>query len=193
MTTLHKGLAAQAVEHARGQESDLVRTLVNARSTSEANLALVVLKDLVPDDSLVFFVNLRELLSELPPTPFSAGCELEILERVLGYEKGPGSYRRAFYSKGGVFGLEFFGEANRVDRIEIVSLDAHIVLREAEDELVESDALETFLEYEDLGDTIVEALRNLGMPLSPRFYYTVADYVMENGAESATAVFEELF
>jgi hypothetical protein len=193
MTALRKETAVQAVGHAQGQEADLVRTLVNTRSSTEAGLALVVLKDLIPEDSLVFFVNLRELLSELPATPFSAGCELDILERVLGYEKGETSYRRAFYNKGGLFGLEIFGEANRVDHIEIVKLGAHISLRQGVDGLVEPDALELFLEFEDLGDTIVEALRNLGMSLSPRFYYSVADYVLENGAAGVTDVFGELF
>jgi hypothetical protein len=152
-----------------------------------------VLKDLVPDDSLVFYVNLRELLLELPPTPFPVGCELEILERVLGYEPADGSYRRAFYSKGGVFGLEFFGDANRVDRIELVSLRGHVVLRQGVETIVAPDALEFFMESEDMGDMIVEALRNLGVPLTPRFYYSVSDYVMENGSVGTTEVFGELF
>ncbi|MDP2401553.1 MAG: hypothetical protein Q8M66_06200, partial [Actinomycetota bacterium] len=83
MTTLHKSLS-EASRHVRGEHGDLVTVLVNSRSGIEANLAVVMLRDLIPESELVGLCNLRELLAAIPATPFVTAVELGSLERVLG-------------------------------------------------------------------------------------------------------------
>lgn len=171
---------AKTARHAASENGDLVRTLVNSRSLAEANLALALLREQVSDSGLVEMANLRETLAELPAPPFAVSSELGMLERVLDWEVGERSMRRAFDSDEGVFGIEIYGDGNRVDKIVLLTVQGRAELRGSDHELLDAAAVELLLKYGGIADRLIEALLVLGFGFSPRFYMSVSDYVMDN-------------
>lgn len=176
---------AKTARHAASENGDLVRTLVSSRSETEANLALALLRDSVPDSGLVEMTNLRETLAELPAPPFAVSSEIDMLGRVLDWEVGPHSARKAFDSDEGVFGIEVFGEGNRVDRVLLLTVQGSADLHGTEHDLLDPAAVDLLLHYGSIADRLIEALLVLGFAFTPRFYLSVSDYVMENARTAA--------
>ncbi len=158
---------------------------MNSRSVAEANLALALLRTNVSDEGLVDMTNLRETLSTLPAPPFAVSCELAMLGKVLDWEIRAGSVRRAFDSDEGVFGIEIFGDGNRVDRIVLLTVQGRAELQGSEHELLDHATIELLLRYGSIADRLIEALVVLGVLFAPRFYLSVNDYVMENARVAA--------
>ncbi len=170
---------------ATGEHAQLARVLMNSRSAAEANLALALLREQIPDAGLVEMANIRELLAAIPIPPFATGCELTMLARVLDYEVTDTGVRQAFDSDEGVFGLEFVGEGNRIDKILALTVAGRAEIIAAEDELLGDRAVEMILHYGAIADRLIEAMLVLGVQFSPRFYLSVSDYVMENARSSS--------
>jgi hypothetical protein len=74
-------------EHHTDDTADLFRVLLNATSAAEAGLALRILEDLVPEKVLVHALNLREVLNELPASPFSMAVDEQTLIKTAGLTK----------------------------------------------------------------------------------------------------------
>jgi len=64
-----------------------MQVLMNSTSAAEANLAIEVLKRLVPDKTLVSACNLREILRSMPASPFPMRVDEETLCRTAGLER----------------------------------------------------------------------------------------------------------
>lgn len=183
-----RGHGPLAEDITSGTDAELVRILLSARSTAEANLAFIILRGSMPEEPVILIANLREMLSELPYPPFAAGAELSILERVLGYEATAHSYRREFESENGFFGLEFVGDGNRVDAIVLHAPGYRVELHSQDEEILDRGALDLLLKHDALTNRLVEALHTLGVSFSPKFYLSASDYVVENGASLAAGL-----
>jgi hypothetical protein len=182
----------QAIE-ASGADSELVTSLLSSRSNTEAILAFTLLRGTISERDLHMIVNLRELLSELPAEPFRAGESLEILERGLGYENTGRSYRRAFESSQGVFGVEFLGTAKDCGGIRIHTLQGRSEFRGSASSTIDEAVVPLLVDYGTLLDALLLALEMLGMPLDPIIYVTADDFLIEHGASAARETLDELF
>lgn len=178
-------IVSEMAAHTAGANGELVRVLLNARSRTEASLALSILRSDLPERDIVHLANIRELIAELPLPPFSTPWELLMLRRILGYESSTDGVRMAFDCDGGVFGIEFLGEGKRVDRIILLTVAGRVELSRSDEEIINSDAVELLFAYEELADRLVEALLVLGITFSPRFYMSVNDYFFENAHETS--------
>ena len=51
-------------------DPDIVRTLLTSRSAGKAGAAYSSLRGMMPDGALLMLANLREVIAEIPETPF---------------------------------------------------------------------------------------------------------------------------
>jgi hypothetical protein len=182
----------QAIENANA-DSELVTSLLSSRSDTEAVVAFTLLRGTISDRELLMIANLRALLQELPGGPFRTGESLEILERAAGYENTGRSYRRAFESSQGVFGVEFLGAANDCGGIRIHTLAGRRAFAGSETATLDEAIVPLLVDHGILLDAVLEALELLGSPLDPKIYVTVDDFLAENGAAAAREAFDDLF
>jgi hypothetical protein len=175
-------------------DSELLASLLSARSDSEVAVAFTLLRYSLSDPELLQLANLREILRVLPTEPFRTGQGMEILERSARYESTGRSYRRSFESsRGGVFGVEFLGEGHFCTGIVIhtpthrwaLAGDGHSTIHEA--------LIPLLVKHGILLDAILEALELLGMPLSPTIYVSADDFIAECGRGAARETLDGLF
>lgn len=183
----------QTIEAAHAS-SELVASLLSAKSEAEATMAFTLLRDALSDRELIEMANLRELLSELPTEPFRTGESLEILERAAGYEFTGRSYRRVFEgSQGGVFGIEFLGRVRDCEGIVVHTPQGRRALGSVDEAHIDESLLPLLVEHRILLDAILEALELLGSPLDPAIYVTAEDFVAEHGASTMREAIGDLF
>ena len=173
-------------------DPELVQSLLVSDSASEATIALTLMRGTVDEHELLMLANLREILQELPPTPFRTGEALELLARAGDYEDTGRSYRRLFETSAGVFGIEFVGRGHLCSDIAIHTPAARRSLR-SPDGTLDGDLLGPFVRHGILLDALLEALELLGWPLDPTIYLTVDDFVAEHGAATVSEALGELF
>lgn len=178
MTTFGKGLEMAAGRSAT-VDVELVQTLLNATSPVEVTLALALLRQSTPENDLVRMVNLREILADVPTPPFAAGTDLAVLGRALGYERTERSWRTFVDCEAGICGIEFIGDGNAVAGIVLHAVEGRVVLHGAADSIISPAALDMLMRYEELADALIEALREIGMPLAPLFYLSMNDFISE--------------
>ena len=174
-------------------DSELIASVLAARSDAEATVAFSLLRYSLPDRELVQLANLREILRLLPTSPFRTGESLEILGRAAGYENTGRSYRRAFDSSTGVFGLEFLGGDHACRGILIHTPNGRRGLAGDDQYIIDGDLLPLLIEHAILLDAILEALALLGSPLDPAIYVTAGDFVAEHGRETMRDTLGGLF
>jgi hypothetical protein len=186
-------LRAMRALESSGADPDLVAALLSAASDADAVVSFTLLRGTITDEQLLMLVNLREILSEIPEAPFRVGEDLELLVRANGYEDTGRSFRRAFESAHGVFGLEFVGAGRLCEGIFVHTPTKRVQLGPSGDYRLDSDVITLILNHRVLLDAILEALELLGLVLSPAIYVTVEDFVGEHGVAVATEAFGELF
>ncbi len=166
-------------------DAELARTVVNARSTAEMQLALGVLRAGHSERELLDLANVRESLAEIPLPVFRAGAELSILERAAGWKREGRLFRTECTSASGVFALEFVGDGNAVEEMAVRAGGERIVVNEFDaDEFVSQQVLDLMFEHDTgLFNTFVEALRLLGVGYLPRFHMSLEEFTLENVAD----------
>jgi len=184
MTAVGKGLET-AARHVRSIDAAPVQILLNATSPAQVDAAVALLRQHLSEDELVRLVNLREVLSDVPTPPFTAGTELDVLGRVLDYEHTGRSWRSLVDSPRGVCGIEFIGDGNAVAGVVLHTLEGRVVLHGAADSLVSPAALDVLTRYEELAEALMDALREIGMPLAPLFYLSMDDFLAEHAADAS--------
>ena len=186
MLTATSGLATLRA-HYTGETRDLMRILLNATSAAEANLALEVLKDVVPDKALVAACNLREVLFALPSSPFAMSVDEETLARAAGLDRRIAAMGRVL-----------------PDGIELVvttagNLVLDIIIRcEGEkyfwnsvpvtDDFVNGTILDMLLESDHLLHAAIDLATAMGIVFNPKFYLSLEDWHLEYASD----VFEGL-
>jgi hypothetical protein len=182
----------QTIESAHA-DSELVASLLAAKSDAEAAVAFALLRDMLSDRELLEIANLRELLNELPTGSFRTGESLEILERGAGYEFTGRSYRRVFDGSQGVFGVEFLGQVRDCEGIVVHTPQGRRALSPAGETRIDESLLPLLVGHRILLDAILEALGLLGSPLDPTIYVTVDDFVAEHCGGTMREAIGDLF
>lgn len=181
MITATSGVA-QIRSHYQESTSELLRVLLNATSAAEANLALEVLREHVPEKSLVAACNLREVLRALPTSPFTMRTDEDTLAKAAGLER-----RVAAMGKVLDDGIELV-----VTNAGNLVLDIIIKHRGEKyfwnpvpviDDYVNPAVLDLIITSDHLLDAVVELTQCMGMVLNPKFYLSVDDWHMEYAAD----------
>jgi len=178
----------QAAGHARSEYGDLVCVLVNSRSSAEAALAASILRLRVPDAHIVSLCNLRELLSEIASTPLVVPERLEMLGRLLGYQRDGDSWSLRMGGCDRARMIEFIGDGNRVDTIVLHAGDLKIPLTGVDSDFHSTEAAQALLADTEWCDGLLEALSALGLPVTPRFYMSVNDYMSEHAGAALSDI-----
>lgn len=166
---------------------DLFRVLLNATSPAEANLALQVLSELVPEKVLVTACNLREVLCALPTSPFAMRVDETTLIRAAGLEKDLAAMGKVL-----------------PDDVEIAvttagSLVLDIIVRKdgekyffspvpVTDDFVNPEVVDILVESPWLLEEVIEIVKHMGLVFNPKFYVSIEDWHLEY----AEAVFDGL-
>lgn len=174
-------------------DMDVVGVLLGASSDAEAAIAFMLLRQTFPEKALVLLANLREIIRELPETPFLTGAGLEMLTSVREYEHTDRSYRRLFESEHGIYGLEFIGQGKLCEAIVAHTATSRFVLVGDEEPVVDPVVLNVLVNHPHLLDEVLESLQLLGWPLEPKIYLTCDDFLAEHAAAAASEAFGELF
>jgi hypothetical protein len=169
-------------EHYRGETQDLMRIVLNATSVTEANLALQLLSESVPEKVLVATCNLREVLASLPSSPFSMRVDEPTLARTAGMEKRVAAMEKTL-SDGLRLILTTAGN---------LVLDV-IIKRDDEkwfwnpvpvtDDYVTDGILDTLIESDVLLDEMLELVNCMGVVMNPKFYCSLEDWHFEYAAD----------
>lgn len=168
--------------HYTGECKDLFQVLMNATSPAEANLAIEVLRRLVPDKSLVAACNLREILRSMPASPFVMRVDEETLCRTAGLDRRIAAMGRTL-----------------PDGIELVVTTAGnlvldiIVKHRGEkyfwnpvpvtDDFVNSSVLDLVIESDCLIFAAMELATAMGVVFNPKFYLSVEDWHLEYASD----------
>jgi len=174
-------------------DPDLVRDLLASRSMLDAGMAYTSLRGVIPDGALLMLANLREVIAEIPETPFLTGHPIEVLERTAEYERCDDSYRRFFDTERGGFTLEFIGQGTECEAIIVHAGACRFNVAGDMDYMLDTDVLDVVLEQRCVVDEIIRALQALGVPLDPRVYVTPDDFTTENAGSAASEMFSGLF
>ncbi|MDO8916173.1 MAG: hypothetical protein Q7W16_08850 [Coriobacteriia bacterium] len=168
------------------EDGSLVRTVVNSSSTTEAGFAVGLLGDTMPQRSLLAALNLREVLRELPESPFIMRTDFETLARVSGLVHRKQSWVKRLGRGKGAPEIELLGQGNLCYDVIIRAGDGMSFLKPGpiNGDLIKPDALELLFENEGLLREIVDLMQDMGVVHNPRFYMTVEDWQMEHAAES---------
>lgn len=170
---------------------DMFRVLLNATSAAEANLALEVLRQSVPEKVLVIACNLREVLRALPTSPFTMRVDEDTLARTSGLERRMASLQKQL--PGGIE-LVVTTAGNLVLDL-IVKHDAEkyfwtpIPIRE---DFVNPDVVDLLVESGYLLDEVIELVKCMGIVFNPQFYLSLEDFQMDYAAEVIQGI-EDLF
>lgn len=172
------GSLAQLRPHYITEARDLFRVLLNATSATEANLALKVLSETVPDKVLVNACNLREVLTACPTSPFPMRVDEQILLRTAGFEKSI-----AAMSKRLPDGIEL-----AITTAGNLVLDI-IVRHEGRkyfwnpvpvtEDFIDSTVLDLTIESDYLLNAVIDLVHAMGVTFNPKFYLSVEDWHLE--------------
>ena len=184
--------AMRAIESAQA-DPELVASLLSSKSDAEASVAFSLLRYSVTDRDLLQIANLRGVLQLLPTGAFRTGESLELSERAGGYESTGRSYRRAFDSSSGVFGVEFVGQDHSCRAIMIHTPRGRIPLVGTDRATVDEALVPMLVQHGILLDAILEALELLGSSLTPSIYVTSDDFLAEHRSENIRDTLGGLF
>jgi len=164
------------------QTRDMFRILLNATSAAEANLALEVLRQTVPDRVLVTACNLREVLRALPCSPFTMRVDETTLYKTSGFEPAMASMRKRLPD-----GIELVvtTAGNLVLDIIVKTTDdkyfwTPIPVR---DDFVNPDVVDLVVESGYLLDEVIELVKCMGIVFNPRFYLSLEDFQLDYAAD----------
>jgi hypothetical protein len=162
---------------------ELFHVLLNASSAAEANLALEVLRGLVPEKPLVTACNLREVLRSLPASPFQMAVDTETLMKAAGLTRDIA-----------VLGKEL------PDGVEVcVTTAGNLVLDlivkadgekhywtpiPATHDFVNPAVIDLVITSSYLLDALMDLVRAMGVVFNPKFYLSIEDFHMEYAAEA---------
>jgi hypothetical protein len=162
---------------------ELFSVLLNATSAAEANLALEVLRGLVPEKPLVTACNLREVLRTLPSSPFQMAVDTDTLMRAAELEKDI-----AVLGKRLPDGIELCvtTAGNLVlDLIVKAEGEKHYwTPMPARHDFVNPSVIDLVIASQYLLDSIIELVKAMAIVFNPKFYLSIEDFHLEYAAEA---------
>lgn len=170
---------------------ELFRVLLNATSAAEANLALEVLRQTVPEKPLVTACNLREVLRSLPASPFTMRVDEHTLVRTADLKRNMACYTKTLPD-----GIELIiTTAGNLVLDLIIKHDAEkyfwtpIPIR---DDFVNPEVVDLVVESGYLLDEVIELIKCMGIVFNPRFYLSLEDFQLDHAADVIQGI-EDLF
>ncbi|MDA3935785.1 MAG: hypothetical protein PF636_02815 [Actinomycetota bacterium] len=169
------------------ESPDLLGVLLNATSLVEANFALELLKDTVPEKVLVTALNLREVLRELPSSPF----EMSVAEDVL--------LRTANLVKDRAVMATTLPDGTEIAVTTAGNLVLDVIVRSGgapsywspvpiTDNFLTPAVLELVVESDHLLDGMIELAKAMGLVFNPPFYLSLEDWRMDHAADMMQAL-----
>ena len=182
MLTATTGLAALKTYYTRDTR-EAFSVLLNATSAAEANLALEILHDSVPEKPLVTACNLREVLRSLPSSPFTMCVDEKTLAQAAGLEKDIAVLRK-FLPDGIELAVTTAGNLV-LDVVLKVGADKYFWSPvPVTDEFVNPTTIDLILESDYLLDEVIELVKCMGLVFNPKFYLSIDDYRLEHVADA---------
>ncbi|MBE0477313.1 MAG: hypothetical protein IBX62_09475 [Coriobacteriia bacterium] len=193
MISLAKGLA-EVLPHYVSPNGGMVQVLLNSASSAEAHLALIALRDDVPERSLVTMVNVREVLRELPACPRPIPLEVEALAKIAGYAPVKNSFSCAFADAGGEYEIVFLGQGNLLYDIVISAENEKVFWSPTprSQEIVTEKALDKVMLHDTLLSNVIDLAKEMGVVFQPKFYLSLEDWLLEYAEDSLRGI-SELF
>jgi hypothetical protein len=193
MVTAQRALAAVA-DLATSSDGDLLRIVVNAASVGEAHLAVGILADRVQHRTLVSALNVREILRELPASPFAMRVDTTTLARTADLMIQRGSLRRIVADTDGGYEVAVLAEGNLCFEILLVVDGESVFVRPAAEGeyIIHPEALELILSRASMLDQVTSLVKAMGMEFNPTFYLSLEDWTREY-AEAALSDLNDLF
>ncbi|HEY3317835.1 MAG TPA: hypothetical protein VGK50_05390 [Coriobacteriia bacterium] len=187
MLAVVRGLPSVRTHYAREQR-ELLRILLNAASAAEADFALHILRESMPEKELLAAVNIREVMRELPACPFPMAIDTETLVRITRLERDRSSWRREFHDECGRFDLVVLGDGNLCYDL-LVSDGEHDIFWTPHPRnglLIHPDALDLVMRRDALLQEVIGMTIAMGLPFSPTFYLSIDDWMLEYASEAMT-------
>jgi hypothetical protein len=168
--------------HFAGTQQEMLRILLNSTSIAEANIALDLLSKHVPESVLIAACNMREVIAELPASPFTMSTDEQTLCRVAGLTHSTATMGKV---------LE--------DGTELVvttagNLVLDIIVRRdgvkyfwnpipVTDDYVNDGILDLLIESDCLLKAVIELATAMGMVFNPTFYLSLEDWHMDYASD----------
>lgn len=186
MLTATSGLA-NIRAHYTGDSRDLLKVLLNSTSATEANLAIEVLAETVPEKTLVAAANLREVLRAMPSTPFSMRVDEQVLARTAGLERNMAAMSKRL-DCGAELAVTTAG--NLVLDIIVKHDDRKSFWNPVPvtDDYLNDDVLDQVVETDGVLDAVIDLVNCMGCVWNPKFYLSLEDWHLDYAAD----VFEGL-
>lgn len=193
MITAQRALYAVA-ELAASDDGDLLRVVLNASSTGEAHLAIGILADHVNHRTLVSALNVREMLREMPASPFAMRIDTEMLARAADMVIERDSLRRTITDTDGGYGIVVLAEGNLCFELVVVVDGESVFVRPTDkgEDFIHSQALEFILSHPSMLDELASVVKATGVVFNPRFHLSLEDWTREY-AQEALADLSQLF
>lgn len=191
MRTATSGGIERIRTHYDDETKDLFEVLLDATSQTEANFALGILMQQVPDKALVAAVNLREVLASFPCTPFAMHVDEQTLMNSTGLAKAGACMGKVLAD-----GLELhvMTAGNLVLDVIVRTPDAKYYLSPipATEDFVTVGLVDLIVESDLLLDALIELVTAMGLVFNPKFYLSVEDWHLEYAKEAMSGL-EDLF
>ncbi|MRR10924.1 hypothetical protein EG835_00160 [bacterium] len=168
---------------------DLHHVVLNAASWVEANLAVELLADSVPEKALVTIANIREAIKELPRCPITMAGDFESLAQAWRLEPDGSGWSRTFEDGDTGYTIMLLGDGNYCYDIMIRTGGRTLALmpKDSED-FLNPDIIELIIECPSVLGNVIALIQAMGLVFYPTFYLSIEDWRQEH----AQAVFEEV-
>lgn len=181
-------LLEQARSH-YGVDPDLHQVVLNAASWVEANLAVELLAETMPERALVTMANLREAIKELPRCPITMATDFESLSQAWGLSHEQSGWIRAFDEEASGYSIVLLGEGNCCYDIAIRTGDRTLMWApNDQDDFLNPEIIELVIECPSVLSNVIALIQAMGLVFYPTFYLSLDDWRQEH----ARAVFEEV-
>jgi hypothetical protein len=172
------GSLAQLRPHYTDEARDLFRVLLNATSSAEANLALDVLRESVPEKVLVNACNLREVIRALPTSPFAMRVDEDTLAKTAGLERNIAALSRQLPD-----GTELaITTAGNLVLDVIVKVDGEKYFWNpvpVTDDFVHTEMVDLAVESDHLLNALIDLAHAMGVVFNPKFYLSLEDWHLD--------------
>jgi len=174
-------------------DPDLHRVALNAISWVEANLAVELLAESVPEKALVTVANLREALKELPRCPMPMPVDLESLSDIWDLDREGAAWVRRFEDEVDGHEILLLGDGNHCYDI-VVRAGGRTVMwmpKDRDDDFVNPDVIDLVIARPSLLASVVDLHQAMGLPFNPMFYLSLEDWRQEYAQDIFEAVLED--
>jgi len=169
----------------REDDQELLSFILNATSHAEANIAVNLFAERSSERAAVAAINAREILRELPTSPFSMGIEIGMLARTANLKPGRDGYKRHYEDDGGPYEITLVGDGNLCFDIQLSEGGDTIFLKPPTptQDLVTPEALDLLLKHDTMLTEIVELTHAMGVVFNPSFYLSLDDWQREHAED----------